>query len=129
LETSYTQLVNEVLGVPTEKVTIVQGDTDRANGVGSVGSRSAFVGGSALVAAGRRVIVEGKVLAAEALEASQADIEFTNGRFSITGTDRSIALASWRRSSRRSCSRFPRPRHPQPRPGRMARKPARSRST
>ena len=92
LETSYTQLVNEVLGVPTEKVTIVQGDTDRANGVGSVGSRSAFVGGSALVAAGRRVIVEGKSLAAEALEASQADVEFANGRFTISGTDRSIGL-------------------------------------
>ena len=49
LETSYTQLVTEVLGVPLEKVRIVQGDTDRANGVGSVGSRSAFVGGSATV--------------------------------------------------------------------------------
>jgi aerobic carbon-monoxide dehydrogenase large subunit len=45
LETSYTQLVTEVLGVPVDKVKIVQGDTDRANGVGSVGSRSAFVGG------------------------------------------------------------------------------------
>jgi carbon-monoxide dehydrogenase large subunit len=92
LETSYTQLVNEVLGVSLEKVTIVQGDTDRANGVGSVGSRSAFVGGSALVAAGRRVIVEGRQLAAEALEASSADIEFSQGKFRITGTDRSIAL-------------------------------------
>src|SRR6185503_17008547 len=92
LETSYTQLVNEVLGVPTEKVTIVQGDTDRANGVGSVGSRSAFVGGSALVAAGRRFIAEGKTLAAEALEAAAADIEYRNGRFYIAGTDRAIAL-------------------------------------
>jgi carbon-monoxide dehydrogenase large subunit len=92
LETSYTQLVNEVLGVPLDKVTIVQGDTDRANGVGSVGSRSAFVGGSALVAAGRKVIVEGKTLAAEALEASAADIDFSNGKFKIAGTDRSIGL-------------------------------------
>src|SRR5256885_4119675 len=73
LETSYTQLMTEVLGVPPEKVRIVQGDTDRANGVGSVGSRSAFVGGSAVVAAGRRVIHEGSALAAEALEAAQAD--------------------------------------------------------
>ena len=56
LETAYTQLVTEALGVPIKKITIVQGDTDRANGVGSVGSRSAFVGGSAVVAAGRRVI-------------------------------------------------------------------------
>lgn len=93
LETSYTQLVNEVLGVAAEKVRIVQGDTDRANGVGSVGSRSAFVGGSALVAAGRKMIVRGSELAAEALEAASADIEFREGRFHITGTDRSIGLA------------------------------------
>jgi carbon-monoxide dehydrogenase large subunit len=92
LETSYTQLVTEVLGVPLEKVRIVQGDTDRANGVGSVGSRSAFVGGSAVVAAGRRVVVEGKTLAAEALEAAPADIEYRDGRFRIAGTDRAIAL-------------------------------------
>jgi carbon-monoxide dehydrogenase large subunit len=93
LETSYTQLVNEVLGVAAEKIRIVQGDTDRANGVGSVGSRSAFVGGSALVAAGRKVIVRGRELAAESLEASAGDIEFRDGRFFIGGTDRSIALA------------------------------------
>jgi len=92
LETSYTQLVTEVLGVPAEKVKIVQGDTDRANGVGSVGSRSAFVGGSAVVAAGRRVISEGKALAAEELEAAAADIEYREGRFRIAGTDRAIAL-------------------------------------
>src|SRR5436190_7979686 len=92
LETSYTQLVTEVLGVPAEKIRIVQGDTDRANGVGSVGSRSAFVGGSAVVAAGRRVIVEGRTLAAEALEAAAADLEYRDGRFRIAGTDREIEL-------------------------------------
>jgi carbon-monoxide dehydrogenase large subunit len=92
LETSYTQLVHEVLGVELGKIRIVQGDTDRANGVGSVGSRSAFVGGSAVVAAGRRVIVEGKQLAAEALEAAVADIDFAGGRFRIAGTDRALGL-------------------------------------
>jgi len=93
LETSYTQLVVEQLGVPVEKIRIVQGDTDRANGVGSVGSRSAFVGGSAVVAAGRRMILRGSELAAEALEAAQSDIEFHEGRFRIAGTDRSVSLA------------------------------------
>ena len=93
LETSYTQLVAEVLGVPSEKIRIIQGDTDRANGVGSVGSRSAFVGGSAVVAAGHRVVARGKELAAEALEASPPDIEYREGRFAIGGTDRSIGLA------------------------------------
>jgi carbon-monoxide dehydrogenase large subunit len=93
LETSYTQLVVEQLGISPEKIRIVQGDTDRANGVGSVGSRSAFVGGSALVAAGRRMIARGRELAAEALEAAPSDIEFRDGRFRIAGTDRAIDLA------------------------------------
>jgi carbon-monoxide dehydrogenase large subunit len=92
LETAYAQLINEVLGVPLEKIRIVQGDTDRANGVGSVGSRSAFVGGSAVVAAGRVMIERGRELAAEALEAAASDIEFRDGRFRIAGTDRSVSL-------------------------------------
>ena len=93
LETSYTQLVSEVLDIPSEKIKIIQGDTDRANGVGSVGSRSAFVGGSAVVAAGHQVVARGKELAAEALEAAAPDIEYRGGRFAISGTDRSIGLA------------------------------------
>jgi carbon-monoxide dehydrogenase large subunit len=93
LETSYVQLVTEVLQIPAASVTIVQGDTDRANGVGSVGSRSAFVGGSAVVAAGRTLIVRAKELAAETLEAAAADIEFRDGRFTIAGTDKSVDLA------------------------------------
>jgi carbon-monoxide dehydrogenase large subunit len=92
LETSYTQLVVELLGIEAQRVRIVQGDTDRATGVGSVGSRSAFVGGSAVVAAGRKAIVRGKDLAAEALEAASADIEFGEGRFRIAGTDRTIGF-------------------------------------
>ncbi len=93
LETSYMQLITEVLQIPAKSIHIVQGDTDLANGVGSVGSRSAFVGGSAVVSAGRKVIVRGKELAAEALEASATDIEFRAGRFGIAGTDRAIGLA------------------------------------
>jgi carbon-monoxide dehydrogenase large subunit len=93
LETTYTQLVTEILGIKPNHIRIVQGDTDRANGVGSVGSRSAFVGGSAVVAAGREVIVKGKQLAADALEAAPNDIEFRDGRFRIAGTDRAIGFA------------------------------------
>jgi carbon-monoxide dehydrogenase large subunit len=92
LETSYTQLVTEVLQIPAKAIRIVQGDTDRANGVGSVGSRSAFVGGSAVVAATRKVIVRGKELAAEALEAAAADIEYRDGRFRVAGTDLALGL-------------------------------------
>jgi carbon-monoxide dehydrogenase large subunit len=93
LETSYVQLVTEVLQVPAAAVRIVQGDTDRANGVGSVGSRSAFIGGSAVVAAGRTMVARGRELAAEALEAAAQDIEFRDGGYYIAGTDRSISLA------------------------------------
>src|SRR5919204_612943 len=112
LETSYTQLVTEVLGVSPDKVKIVQGDTDRANGVGSVGSRSAFVGGSAVVAAGRRVISDGKALAAEALEAAAADIEYHDGRFRIAGTDRTIGLGELAARQERRVVRVSAPRTP-----------------
>ncbi|TAK80999.1 MAG: xanthine dehydrogenase family protein molybdopterin-binding subunit [Betaproteobacteria bacterium] len=93
LETSYTQLVTEILGVDPAKVRIVQGDTDRANGVGSVGSRSAFVGGSAVAAAGHKMIARARELAADALEAAPSDIEFHDGHLRIGGTDRTIDLA------------------------------------
>src|SRR5262249_39479741 len=75
LETTYKQLVGEVFGIEFSKIAIVQGDTDKANGVGSVGSRSAFVGGSAVVSSSRKMIVKGKELAADALEAAAPDIE------------------------------------------------------
>jgi carbon-monoxide dehydrogenase large subunit len=93
LETTYTQLVAEVFGLDVARIRIVQGDTDRATGVGSVGSRSAFVGGSAVVAAGHKAIQQGKALAAEALEAAPADLEYRDGAFRIAGTDRAITLA------------------------------------
>ena len=92
LETTYTQLVTELFGVDAAKVRIIQGDTDHANGVGSVGSRSAFVGGSAVVAAGRRMIQQCRDAAAESLEAAPADLELRDGRWRIAGTDRSIGL-------------------------------------
>ena len=92
LETSYAQLVREIIGVDFSRIKIVQGDTDRANGVGSVGSRSAFVGGSAVVSSSRKFILKGKELAAEALEAAAPDIEFRDSRFRIAGTDRSIGI-------------------------------------
>jgi carbon-monoxide dehydrogenase large subunit len=92
LETTYTQLVMELFGIAAEKVKIVQGDTDRANGVGSVGSRSAFVGGSAVVAAGHKMIRQCKESAAEALEAAVGDIELRDGRLRIAGTDRTLEL-------------------------------------
>ena len=92
LETSYVALVAERLGLDAAKITVVQGDTDVVQGFGSMASRSAFVGGSAVAVGAQTVIDQGKALAAEALEAALADIVFKDGRYSIAGTDRAIDL-------------------------------------
>ncbi len=93
LETTYTQLVEEIFGFDVKNIKIIQGDTDRANGVGSVGSRSAFVGGSAVVAAGHKMVLRLREIAAEALEAALPDIELGREGLRIAGTDRSISFA------------------------------------
>jgi carbon-monoxide dehydrogenase large subunit len=93
LETTYTQLVMEVFGIDSDKIKIVQVDTDRANGVGSVGSRSAFVGGSAVVAAGHKMVARLRQIASEALEAAATDVELGREGLRIAGTDRAISFA------------------------------------
>jgi aerobic carbon-monoxide dehydrogenase large subunit len=88
-ETTFAQLVVEKLGVALENVEIVHGDTDRIPfGMGTYGSRSAAVGGSAIVKAIDKIVDKGKKVAAHLLEASAADIEFTDGKFRVAGTDR-----------------------------------------
>lgn len=90
LETSFTQLASELLGIDPSKIDIAMGDSDRVGGVGSMGSRSAYIGGSAVLTGSEKLVDKGKELAADALEASAADIVYAQGRFTITGTDRSI---------------------------------------
>ncbi len=92
IATSYAQLAVDIFGVPIERIRVLQGDTDRANGFGSAGSRSLFTGGAAVDAASRRTVDEAKKLAGEALEAPTADIEYAAGRFSVAGTDLAIGL-------------------------------------
>ena len=92
LETSFTQLASELLGVDPSKIKIAMGDSDRVGGVGSMGSRSAYIGGSAVLSGSEKLVDKGKELAADALEASTADIDYAAGRFTITGTDRGIGL-------------------------------------
>ena len=92
IATSYVQLAHDVFGVPLERIRVLQGDTDRANGFGSAGSRSLFTGGSAVQVASQRTVDEGKKLAADALEAPAADIEYRAGRFTVAGTDLGIGL-------------------------------------
>ncbi len=92
IATSYVQLAHDVFGVPIERIRVLQGDTDRANGFGSAGSRSLFTGGAAVRVASQKTVDEGKDLAAKALEASAGDIEYRAGRFVVAGTDLGIGL-------------------------------------
>jgi carbon-monoxide dehydrogenase large subunit len=92
LQTSFTQLASELLGIDPSMIEIAMGDSDHVGGVGSMGSRSAYIGGSAVLTGSEKLVDKGKELAAEALEASTADIVYAFGRFTITGTDRGIGL-------------------------------------
>src|SRR5712672_2517233 len=93
-ETTFAQLVSEYLGVPIESVEIVHGDTNKLPfGMGTYGSRSLAVGGSAIVKAMDKIIAKGRKIAAHLLEASEADVEFKDGKFTVAGTDRSKSLA------------------------------------
>jgi carbon-monoxide dehydrogenase large subunit len=89
----YAQVLSERLGVPFDKIRLVQGDSDLVHtGSGTGGSRSITASGQAIVEAAALVIEKGKDAAAHVLEASSADIEFTGGRFAIAGTDRGIDI-------------------------------------
>jgi carbon-monoxide dehydrogenase large subunit len=91
--TTYAQILNDLLGIPFERVRMVEGDSDRmAFGGGSGGSRSVMFAGTALSESAAIVIERGKQVASHVLEASVNDIEFKAGRFVIAGTDRSIGL-------------------------------------
>jgi aerobic carbon-monoxide dehydrogenase large subunit len=82
----------DVFGVPDDRIDVRFGDTDRATGFGSAGSRSLFVVGSAVQVASQRTVAKAHELAAEALEAAAGDIDYREGTFSIAGTDRRIGL-------------------------------------
>ncbi|MBV9783658.1 MAG: xanthine dehydrogenase family protein molybdopterin-binding subunit [Acidisphaera sp.] len=93
-ETTFAQLVSEQLGVPISQVEVVHGDTAKIPfGMGTYGSRSLPVGGSAMVKAMDKIIAKGKKIAAHLMEAAVEDIEFKEGKFTVTGTDKSKALA------------------------------------
>ncbi|MEE8214102.1 MAG: xanthine dehydrogenase family protein molybdopterin-binding subunit, partial [Alphaproteobacteria bacterium] len=92
-ETTFSQIVSDKLGIPIENVEIVHGDTDKVPfGMGTYGSRSLAVGGSAIVKAIDKVIAKGKKIAAHILESSEADIAFEAGSFKVTGTNKSIGI-------------------------------------
>src|SRR5947208_15927475 len=89
----FAQVLTEKLGVPFERITLIQGDSDLLiAGGGTGGSKSIMASGAAIVEASDKVIDKGKQIASVALEASAADIEFKLGRFAIVGTDRGIGI-------------------------------------
>ncbi len=91
-ETSFPQVVAEMIGVDESMVEIVHGDTaNTPMGMGTYGSRSIAVGGSAMVRATEKIIAKTKKIAAHLMEAAEADIELKDGAFSVAGTDKSVA--------------------------------------
>ena len=88
-ETVFPQIVAEKLGIPASSVEIVHGDTAKIPfGMGSYGSRSLAVAGSAMDRAIDKIIAKGKKIAAHMLEAAEGDITFADGKFSVAGTDK-----------------------------------------
>jgi carbon-monoxide dehydrogenase large subunit len=94
-ETTFAQVVADKLGIGIDDVDIQHGDTGKVLfGMGTYGSRSLSVGGSAIVKAVDKVIAKGKKIAAHLLEAADTDIEFENGVFKVAGTDKNVPFAS-----------------------------------
>ncbi len=100
-ETTFAQVVAGRLGIPLANVDVVHGDTGRVPfGMGTYGSRSLSVGGTAIVKALDKIVAKGKKIAAHLLEAAETDIEFADGKFTVAGTDRSktfgeVALSAY----------------------------------
>jgi carbon-monoxide dehydrogenase large subunit len=90
-ETTFAQVVAARLGIAVEAVDVVHGDTGRVPfGMGTYGSRSISVGGAAIMKALDKIEAKAKKIAAHLMEASDADIEFANGEFTVKGTDKKI---------------------------------------
>ena len=101
-ETTFPQILADRLGVPNERVRLVQGDTDLIPlGGGHGSSRATYMGGTAIWRAADEIIAKGIRIAAEALEAAEADIRFEDGDFVVTGTDRRVRLLRGRRDRAR----------------------------
>ena len=92
-ETTFPQILAHRLGVPNERIRLVQGDTDAIPAGGGHGSsRATYMGGTAIWRASDEIVAKGTALAADALEAAEADVRFEDGRFVVSGTDRAIGL-------------------------------------
>ncbi len=92
-ETTFPQILAHCLGIPNDRVRLVQGDTGviRAGG-GHGSSRATYMGGTAIFRASEEIVAKGRPIAASMLEAADADIGFADGAFAIAGTDRTVSL-------------------------------------
>jgi carbon-monoxide dehydrogenase large subunit len=91
-ETSFPQVVADMIGIDESQIEIVHGDTSKIPfGMGTYGSRSLAVCGSAMVKATEKVIAKAKKIAAHLMEVSDTDVELKDGQFSVAGTDKSVA--------------------------------------
>jgi carbon-monoxide dehydrogenase large subunit len=89
----FAQVLTEKLGIPYDRIRLLQGDSDELlAGGGTGGSKSIMHSGTAIVEASAKVVEQGKQIASHVLEASVSDIEFSHGRFVIAGTDRAINI-------------------------------------
>lgn len=91
-ETAYAQILSDTIGVEGDDIKVIQGDTDTVPPGMTGGSRSVPVGGAAVLLAGRQIVEKGKKIAANAMEAAAADIEFSGGTFTVAGTDKSMTI-------------------------------------
>src|SRR5205823_15085199 len=100
-ETTFPQILADRLGLPNERIRLVQGDTDAIPlGGGHGSSRATYMGGTAIWRASDEIIEKATRIAAEALETAEADITFADGNFIVAGTDRRVALLDIARLTR-----------------------------
>jgi carbon-monoxide dehydrogenase large subunit len=93
-ETTFAQVVADRLGLGIDDVEIVHGDTGRIPfGMGTYGSRSIAVGGTAIMKAVDKIVAKGRKIAAHLMEVSDADVEFRDGKFTVKGTDKNVPFA------------------------------------
>ncbi|EDP63271.1 Carbon-monoxide dehydrogenase form II, large subunit [alpha proteobacterium BAL199] len=99
-ETAYAQILSDTIGIDGDKVKVIQGDTDEVPVGMTGGSRSVPVGGAAVLLAGRQIVEKARKIAANAMEAASADIEFADGVFTVTGTDKHMTIEDVAKASK-----------------------------
>ncbi len=99
-ETAYAQILSDTIGIDGDRIKVIQGDTDEVPKGMTGGSRSVPVGGAAVLLAGRQIVEKAKKIAANAMEAAAADIEFHDGTFTVAGTDKRMTIEDVAKASK-----------------------------